>query len=352
MTLLRYVIRIWLLKIIILFSIMLITMIGMPLGFGESPILIQTDKKEYSIGDDIILQGTVKFVNGKALGIGLPKNLDVAIEVYNSKNQLITSHIADVKNDDSFFLKIKTGKNSSILIDDRYFFVAYYGIATPQLLNSDFVGKYDVYVGVSALNPNISSKPIQDNTKPNISPPNNSPPLTLDDPTVGLFVFVACMAIIFGLYFGTPFFKSKKTSSSQIYRNPSNRNRRNYSNPTRSNYKKRGTSAKWSKRASKVWAKSFKEFMAEESSYSTVKYTKSPIPRPTIPPNVRHQVFERDNYKCRQCGISKNDSPLEIDHIKPFSKGGPDTLENYQLLCKRCNRSKHTSEWKAPSNKK
>ena len=240
----------------------------MPLSFGESPILIQTDKKEYSIGDDIILQGTVKFVNGKAVGIGLPKNLDVAIEVYNSKNQLIISHIVDVKNDDSFFLKIKTGKNSSILIDDRYFFVAYYGIATRQLLNSDFVGKYDVYVGVSALNPNISSNPIQDNTKPNISPPNNSPPPTLDDPTVGLFVFVACMAIIFGLYFGTPFFKSKKTPSSQIYRNPSNHNRRNYSNPTRSNYKKRGPSAKWSKRASKVWAKSFKELMAEEFGYN------------------------------------------------------------------------------------
>ena len=58
MTLLRYVIRILLLKIIVLFSIMLITMIGMPLGFGESPILIQTDKnlalsKVYPINDNI-----------------------------------------------------------------------------------------------------------------------------------------------------------------------------------------------------------------------------------------------------------------------------------------------------------
>jgi len=329
---------------------MLIGIIGMPLVFGESPILIQTDKKEYSIGEDIILQGTVKFVNGKAVGIGLPKNLDVAIEVYNSKNQLITSHIVDIKNDDSFFIKIKTGKNSSILIDDRYFFVAYYGIVTPQLLNSDFVGKYDVYVGVTALNPNILSNPTQDNTNP--IPQNNFPSLDLDDPNVGLFVFVTCMAIILGLYFGTSKFKSKKTSSSQIYRNPSNQKIRSYSNRVPSYHKTNGPSARFSKRASKAWAKSFKEFMAEESQYSTVKYTKSPIPRPTIPPNVRHRVFERDNYKCRQCGISKNDSPLEIDHIKPFSKGGADNLNNYQLLCKKCNRSKYTSEWKAPSNRK
>ena len=79
MTLLRYVIRIWLLKIIILFSIMLITMIGMPLGFGESPILIQTDKKEYSIGDDIILQGTVKFVNGNFTMHTKPVNIVIII---------------------------------------------------------------------------------------------------------------------------------------------------------------------------------------------------------------------------------------------------------------------------------
>jgi 5-methylcytosine-specific restriction enzyme A len=80
--------------------------------------------------------------------------------------------------------------------------------------------------------------------------------------------------------------------------------------------------------------------------------TKSPSSRSTISRKTRHQVFERDNYKCRQCGISKNDSPLEIDHIKPFSKGGAENLNNYQLLCQKCNRLKFTSKWKAPSNKK
>ena len=340
------------LKIIFILVIASIVIISSPSIFAESPVIIQADKKEYSMGEDIFLQGTVKFVNGKAVGIGLPENLDVAIEVYDSKNQLITSRVADVKNDDTFSLKIETGK-SPILKNDRYFFVAYYGLATSQLLNSDYVGKYDVYVGVSALNPvtppsPIDKSPTQVAPKSNPIPTNNNSRSGIDDPILGLFVFVASMAVGLGIYLGTR--KSKKSTSSKISYT-SNQNRRVYSNPPRTNYKKQGPSSKWSKRASKKWAKSFKEFMAEESQFSTVKYTKSPISRPAIPPNVRHQVFERDNYKCRQCGISKNDSPLEIDHIKPFSKGGADNLNNYQLLCKKCNRSKYTSEWRAPDNR-
>ena len=31
---------------------------------------------------------------------------------------------------------------------------------------------------------------------------------------------------------------------------------------------------------------------------------------------------------------------LEIDHIVPKSKGGGDYIENYQLLCGHCNRTK------------
>ncbi|RAE55164.1 HNH endonuclease, partial [Burkholderia multivorans] len=31
---------------------------------------------------------------------------------------------------------------------------------------------------------------------------------------------------------------------------------------------------------------------------------------------------------------------LEVDHIKPISKGGLSEIENLQTLCWRCNRSK------------
>ncbi|MDC0209945.1 restriction endonuclease [Nitrosopumilus sp.] len=168
-------------KFVIMIAIVLVLMIGImiPNSFAESPIIIHADKKEYSLGEDIILQGTVKFVNNKAVGIGLPKNLDVAIEVYNSKNQLITAYLTDVKNDDTFILKIETGNNSPILTNDRYFFVAYYGIATSQLLNSDFVGRYDVYVGITALNPttppSISDNILSQNTKSNPITPDTNP---------------------------------------------------------------------------------------------------------------------------------------------------------------------------------
>ena len=53
---------------------------------------------------------------------------------------------------------------------------------------------------------------------------------------------------------------------------------------------------------------------------------------------IRWQVFERDNFKCVACGASQKDGAiLHVDHIIPRSKGGTDTMENYQTLCQKCN---------------
>jgi len=53
---------------------------------------------------------------------------------------------------------------------------------------------------------------------------------------------------------------------------------------------------------------------------------------------VRWQVFERDDFKCVACGKSASDGAiLHVDHIKPRSKGGRDTMDNYQTLCHLCN---------------
>lgn len=56
-----------------------------------------------------------------------------------------------------------------------------------------------------------------------------------------------------------------------------------------------------------------------------------------ILPSVKTAVWQRDGGKCVQCGATDY---LEFDHIIPFSKGGANTVQNLQLLCRRCNGAK------------
>jgi 5-methylcytosine-specific restriction enzyme A len=67
--------------------------------------------------------------------------------------------------------------------------------------------------------------------------------------------------------------------------------------------------------------------------------------RKTIPAALRHEVFKRDNYKCRECGISKDYRPLDVDHIVSVAQGGSDELDNLQLLCRDCNSAKDKRSW-------
>ncbi len=56
-----------------------------------------------------------------------------------------------------------------------------------------------------------------------------------------------------------------------------------------------------------------------------------------IPQDVKTAVWQRDKGKCVQCASA---SYLEFDHIIPFSLGGASTLNNIQLLCRKCNLAK------------
>ena len=68
--------------------------------------------------------------------------------------------------------------------------------------------------------------------------------------------------------------------------------------------------------------------------------------RQPIPDRVRHEVFKRDGYRCRECGASIDEgATLEIDHIIPVANGGTNDIDNLQTLCKKCNRGKYTDEW-------
>ena len=57
-----------------------------------------------------------------------------------------------------------------------------------------------------------------------------------------------------------------------------------------------------------------------------------------IPDHVKAAVYHRDKGTCRQCGYQ---GPyIEYDHIIPRSKGGPNTVDNIQILCRMCNLKK------------
>lgn len=59
--------------------------------------------------------------------------------------------------------------------------------------------------------------------------------------------------------------------------------------------------------------------------------------RAPVAADTRRQALDRDRNRCVECGTTED---LCLDHIHPWSKGGPDDLENFQILCRPCNSSK------------
>lgn len=57
-----------------------------------------------------------------------------------------------------------------------------------------------------------------------------------------------------------------------------------------------------------------------------------------FPPDVKEEIFKRDNYRCVVCGLGEEDG-VEIcaDHIIPKDRGGTNTVENGQTLCAKHN---------------
>ena len=51
----------------------------------------------------------------------------------------------------------------------------------------------------------------------------------------------------------------------------------------------------------------------------------------------RRNVYVRDGYKCQYCGRKFDSTELNIDHVKPTSRGGKTTWTNTVLSCIPCN---------------
>jgi hypothetical protein len=57
-------------------------------------------------------------------------------------------------------------------------------------------------------------------------------------------------------------------------------------------------------------------------------------------PEQIEELHAKQRYRCAGCKTSIRDS-YEIDHITPVTRGGSNSISNIQLLCMRCNRTKH-----------
>lgn len=66
--------------------------------------------------------------------------------------------------------------------------------------------------------------------------------------------------------------------------------------------------------------------------------------RKAIGKKKRFEVFKRDSFTCQYCGKSAPQVVLEIDHIKPVSKGGNNGYLNLVTSCFDCNRGKRDNE--------
>lgn len=66
--------------------------------------------------------------------------------------------------------------------------------------------------------------------------------------------------------------------------------------------------------------------------------------RKPISKKIRFEVFKRDSFKCQYCGAEAPNVVLEVDHIKPVSKGGKNTITNLITSCFSCNNGKRATE--------
>ncbi|GGK91548.1 HNH endonuclease [Deinococcus radiotolerans] len=87
------------------------------------------------------------------------------------------------------------------------------------------------------------------------------------------------------------------------------------------------------------------EFFAHAES--DVRYLLDVIDRLTakrdpIPKKLRYTLLRRAGFRCETCGAgAKEDGVrLQIDHIRPVSRGGTNDPQNLRVLCRDCNAGK------------
>lgn len=59
--------------------------------------------------------------------------------------------------------------------------------------------------------------------------------------------------------------------------------------------------------------------------------------RPKFSPREKEALYREQSGKCKGCNKKFDKRNLTVDHIRPFSQGGGERLNNLQLLCGACN---------------
>jgi 5-methylcytosine-specific restriction endonuclease McrA len=57
----------------------------------------------------------------------------------------------------------------------------------------------------------------------------------------------------------------------------------------------------------------------------------------------RNKLIDEYGSRCWWCGRDLPQEQLTLDHLKPTSKGGSNSLENLRLACRECNSSRGNS---------
>lgn len=55
---------------------------------------------------------------------------------------------------------------------------------------------------------------------------------------------------------------------------------------------------------------------------------------------LRFEIFRRDGFRCKYCGLTAGESELHVDHVLPKTLGGQDEASNLVTACKDCNAGK------------
>lgn len=59
--------------------------------------------------------------------------------------------------------------------------------------------------------------------------------------------------------------------------------------------------------------------------------------REAIPQDMRAAVIRRDGYQCGICGGQVDPGDVHLDHVRPVSKGGVNTIGNLRVTHSMCN---------------